>query len=323
MHRLFRFGILGLLTLAIIPSEDPLNANISTDIIGPFEKFQSDQIFTYNYSLNRNASNIHEELKIINDETGALCKKIVKAQHSFVRFSKEKVDFDIPLSKWFSDDGLHFRFSVFQNTTEISFVIAIIYPIEKKEFDLSKNNIKRLQSEDVAFRIKNSKVTGYADEFNFVGFKNYIDADNYCSLDLKGNRFIHNSDIFNYKNSYLIIYDDKRLLKYFSHELDKIIIPLKIIDDEEVKSFEFDKEFYVDRRNLESSEKKMNDFVKTNKLFLPVNMKNEFIGTKMQIVIKECGYNGYTLNIDLTYDVFRELIGNCNNSDFCIKGEIK
>ena len=127
MHRLFRFGILGLLTLAIIPSEDPLKANISTDIIGPFEKFQSDQIFTYNYSLNRNASNIHEELKIINDETGALCKKIVKAQHSFVRFSKEKVDFDIPLSKWFSDDGLHFRFSVFQNTTEISFVIAIIY----------------------------------------------------------------------------------------------------------------------------------------------------------------------------------------------------
>ena len=80
---------------------------------------------------------------------------------------------------------------------------------------------------------------------------------------------------------------------------------------------------YVNPYTLEMSSFKMQNEVKTNKIYFPVNKKKDFLGEKFNIVVSNCGLNKYNLIFEITYDVFRDLVGNCSNSDFCIKGTVE
>ena len=60
-----------------------------------------------------------------------------------------------------------------------------------------------------------------------------------------------------------------------------------------------------------------------NMFYFPINKKKEFLGASFKIVLADCGLNKYNLNFLITYDIFRDLIGNCYQSDYCVKGMVE
>lgn len=321
MHKIIRLSILGLLTFATFPTGRTPKSIISSDLNGPFQQFDDEAEIFFKYSLNVKCDGMSEELKLCNPTTGAMYSKQTTAKHSHTT-SYTNVGFEVDLSKWFGNAGLTFEFSVFYSGTVIQKVSATIYPYEGYSTDISKTNTKRLQGRNVAFKVESNVVKTYADDFNFTGLKNYIDADNYYSLSLRNIEFLHNSQKFFYTQAYMQIKDKNQLFKNMPHTNGNIILPLVIENDEETKSFKFKNKFYVNRLTLEISNVKKDGYVETEKFFLPINKKKDFIGTEMKIVISNCGYSRFNLMFDISYDVSRGLIGDCSNSDYCIKGEI-
>jgi hypothetical protein len=90
----------------------------------------------------------------------------------------------------------------------------------------------------------------------------------------------------------------------------------------EIKNFRLKNSIYVDRLTLDVCNYKYKDYEVSRTLYLPINRKKDFVGSTLRIDLLGCGYNKYDFTFDLTYDVSRNLIGSCHNSDYCIKGEI-
>lgn len=323
MHSLFRLGILGTLVTAaaVVPIDEPLRATIDSDMIGPFDEFQSNQTIEFTYKLNKRNAEVNEELRVYNARSGDQVSKDLTATHT-VMSKPYTVSFNLLLKKFFGPDGLTIKFSVISKGTTASTRSVTIYPRKKETINLKETNTTRVQSNIVSFAIINGETVTYHDDFNFVGFKDYVNADNYYSLDLSENVFLYNRSTLNCKSAVLRIWDMKNILKTLPHDGNAVNVPLEIVNNGEKKSFKYKNIFYVNRLNLETLNYEFQNYVETDKLFLPVNKKKDFLGTYMEILLYDCGLNNYDLQFQLTYDVFRELLGSCDKSDYCIKGEV-
>ena len=323
MHKL---GVASILAVAFL-NGSVNNSNylksISSDMIGPFKEFDKDTTIKFSYSLSSSLSSVHEELSYFDATTGRLYSRSSKATHS-TGTGITNVQFPVSLSKYFSSNGLRFKFTIYHSDTVISNSEVSIYPMEEKNIDVIEGNIKSLVSKDVAFKIENKNITTYHDDFNFVGFKDYIDADNYYSLDLRGNKFLYNNIDLNYSSAGLEINDPKKIFQFLNHDSNgSLNIKLALTNDGKEMSFKVSDNYYVNPFTLDIANYKIPDSVKSNMFYFPINKKKEFLGASFKIVLADCGLNKYNLNFRITYDIFRDLVGNCYQSDYCVKGMVE
>lgn len=323
MHKLLATSLLAMVLIdGVIIEDSPVN-DVETDVFGPFKAFEKDTSITYRYSLNSSMNYISEELRVINATNGTSYAKYTKASHSAGK-STYSVSFNVSLTKFFGPDGLKFQFSIIRSGEVLNTNTSIIYPSDARTIEVTKDKVKSLVSKEVAFKISNKFTETYHDDFNFVGFKDYIDADNYYSLDLKGNTFLYNRKNLDYSSAKLILLDEKRLFKYLPHDNEgKVSFDLNVDKRDSKLCFKYKDQFYVNPINLDISKYKIPDSIKTNSVYLPINRKKDFLGSQMKIVVNDCGLGKYTLVFDVTYDVFRNLIGSCYDSDYCIKGNVE
>lgn len=323
MHKLIATSLLA----ALLIDGSVVNSGsvklVYTDMIGPFKEFDEDTKIKLYYRLTSTLSSIYEELRCYNASTGAAYSKTTKKQH-YASTGTTVIEFPVSLSKYFSSSGLKFEFIIYQSGTVISRSDATIFPMEQKSINVTKDKIKSLVSKDVAFKIENNSLITYHDDFNFTGFKDYVDADNYHSLDFRGNTFLSNQKNLSYSSASVAFTDPKKVFKYLSHDNSgKINIKLNLTEDNEKKGFKVIDNIYVNPYTLDIATYQIPEGIKTNKIYFPVNKKNEFLGETFDIVLSNCGLNKYNLIFQITYDVFRDLVGNCSNSDYCIKGNVE
>ena len=322
MPKIFAVILLGLLTLDgnINLSSSPIT-RVDSDIIGPFNKFQEDEVITITYQTSGNVE-IYEELRYSDPVSGTNYGRTKKAVHKTPKFLNS-IKFTLPLKKYFGDNGLKFTFTIFSKGNETLYTNSFtLNPRDERVINVTKDKVQRIESKEVACKFENSVVSTYKDDFNFVGFKDYIDTENYYKLDVKKNYFLYNYDTINYESATLTIEDQNNVFKYMSHTNGNISLNLELTNSKTKKGFKYKDNLYVNRLTLDTSTYKMTDFVKTKMLYLPINSKKAFLGSKMHINVYGCGYNKYDLTFDMNYDVARNLIGNCYDSDYCIVGEI-
>ena len=323
MHKLIATSLLAALLIAGSVTNTNVIRTVDSEMIGPFKEFDEDTKIKFSYRLNNNLDKVYEELRCFNATTGEAFSKSTRKMH-YTGTGTVSFEFPVSLSKYFSSNGIRFQLTIYSDNIVISRSIASIYPMEQKEIHVTRDKIKSLVSKDVAFKIENSNMITYRDDFNFTGFKDYVDADNYHSLDFRGNTFLSNQENLNYSSANLTYLDSKRVFKYLGHDgYGKINIRLGITNDNEKKSIKVVDNIYVNPYTLDISSFQLPDTVKTNKIYFPVNKKTEFLGKSFSIVLFDCGLNKYKLIFDITYDVFRDLVGNCSNSDYCIKGMVE
>lgn len=297
---------------------------VNSSLVGPFIEYDEDKNFSFSYCYSNSGERFYEEIVVSNLMTNKFLYSIKFSEHITKSMEEHVCNYTLSLKKYFSNDGFKIDYYIYKNNKSFFYRTVNIKPILKKDIDIYKDGIKRLISEPVAFKFDNGEITTFNDDFNFVDFKTYIDANNYYHLDLKENRFLYNQNILDYDSAEICILDKKGILNYFQHESDgKITLQLNVSNNGEVKGFHYKNKFFVDRLNLECADYKINGFVQTEKLFLPVNKKKDFLGTEVLLKIYGAGFNKYNLTFHLFYDVTRELIGTCNQSDYCVKGEVE
>ena len=323
MHKLIATSLLA----ALLVDGSVVNSGtvklVYTDMIGPFKEFDEDTSIKFYYSMSSTLSPIYEELRCYDASTGASYSKVTKSQH-YANAGITAIEFPVYLSKYFSSNGLKFEFIIYKNGIVISRSDAKIYPMEQKSINVTKDKVKSLVSKNVAFKIEENNLITYHDDFNFTGFKDYVDAENYHSLDLRGYTFLSNQKNLNYGDASVTFADPRKAFKYLSHDNNgKIKIKLGITEDNEKKGFKVIDNIYVNPYTLDIATYQISEGIKTNKIYLPVNKKKEFLGETFDIVLTNCGLNKYNFIFQITYDVFRDLVGNCSNSDYCIKGTVE
>lgn len=324
MHKLLSTALLGLLLVdgvGVIDDRSPIG-EVKTNVIGPFDKFQNDVQIKFIYFVSSRMANITEELRTFNGATGVSYSKSTTANHT-VTSKIANATFTLPLKKYFGDEGLKIKFTILQSGSALFTSEATIYPREPKTINVTKQNVQRVESKDLAFKLEKNEMILYRDDFNFVGFKNYIDADSYYSLTLSNNRFIYNQDTLTCESAKLVVNDTNLIFRYLPHTDRKVYLDLAVNNRKTYKSFRYKDDFYVNKFNLECSYYEIPDSVMTNNFYLPINKKRDFLGSKLELNLHNCGLNNYDFTFELTYDIFKNLVGSCINSDYCVKGEIE
>ncbi|MBO7614347.1 MAG: hypothetical protein J6T15_01400 [Bacilli bacterium] len=323
MHKLLATSLLAVALMNSSVNNSASVKMVSTEMIGPFKEFDNDTTIKFSYRLGSTLSSIHEELYCYDATTGKSYSRSSKATHS-AGTGTTTVQFPVSLSKYFSSNGLRFRFTIYNGSTVISTSEVSIYPMEQKTINVTGDKIKSVVSKDVAFKIDNNKIVTYHDDFNFIGFKDYIDADNYHSLDLRGNTFLYNNSNLNYSSASLEIADSNKVFKYLSHDSNgRVHINLAVTNDNEKKGLKVSDTYYVNPITLDIANYKMPDSIKSNSFYFPINKKKAFLGASFNITLADCGLNKYNLNFPITYDIYRNLVGNCYDSDYCVKGSVE
>ena len=323
MHKLLATSLLAVVLMGDIVPDGNSVISVESDVIGPFKEFQRDESISFRYTLKKQSSNVYEQLKIYNAKTGRGFSIQTKAAHA-VGSGQVEVTFNLPLKDFFGKDGFRLNFYIYDEGELLSTSYAFIYPIDSQTINVTKDNVESLSSSNVAFRFANKSTISYYDDFNFVGFKDYIDAENYSCIDLSSNKFLYNSNILKYSSADLYIYDPGKKFEYLKHNREnKVIFPLLINNQGENKNFVFEKNYFVNPYNLQTLTIQTPDTIQTNRIYLPVNSKSSFLGSKMQIILNDCGLNKYKLIFDITYDISRNLVGGCSDSDYCVKGKVE
>ena len=323
MHKLIASSLLAALLIDGSVTNAYVVKTVNCEMFGPFKEFDKDTKIKFSYSLNHSLDSVYEELRCFNASTGEAYSKSTKQAH-YLGTGIFNLEFPVHLSKYFSSNGIKLQLTIYNDNIIISRSIVAIYPMEEKTINVTGEKIKNLVSKDVAFKIENNNLVTYHDDFNFTGFKDYVDADNYHSLDFRGNTFLYNQQNLSYSSVQLSFTDPKRVFRYLNHDSDgNIKIKLGITNKNETKVFKVTDNIYVNPYTLEISTFKIDDSVKCHKIYFPVNKKTEFLGKTFSILLSDCGWSKYNLIFDITYDVFRDLVGNCFNSDYCIKGTVE
>ena len=297
--------------------------SVETSLIGPFEEFQEDSEFTLSYTSNVTILSVSEMIRVKSTIDNRSYYISSKPAHKSTKSQSNVAVFPLKTHSYFGPTGFVIQIVISDSNGTLYDKSITLYPIEKQTVNVTNSETKMFQSEKVAYQIRGKRISSKYDDFNFVNFKDYVDAYLFYTLDVSRFNFLYNQTTLEYESAYLSFPDEKNKFKYLDHKDGKINLQLEIVNDGETKSFKYKNPFYVDRHNLDTSSYYISGFSKVDKPYFPVNSRDDLLGTEFQIILSGCGYSKYDFIFDITYDVFREVIGNCFSSDYCVIGEIE
>ena len=315
--------IASLLSFANISASPANPLSFTFDTIGSFEEKANDIQITGKLSSSRGASNIKERLSI-----GVIGQDYTKfsttALHSLARRQTQEVSFNLPLSTMLTSKGLKGKIEVLNssNTALLTHTFNLL-PINRKTIRIQDYVGRDYIVNDVI--IKPSDYDNYHQEIiSFPQYYDYFDEKVYHTLSL--NRFIVNYTCFeNFPGCTvnLRFTDYNRLFPYL--DLPKTIpyftIPLRARYVNGIVRFYFPNMF-VNPKTLEMSLIFRAGFVATNVFYLPLNKNDLLLDQVFQLEVSEFGYGKISFRWDITYLTTKHLVGDCQDSEYCIIGEV-
>lgn len=192
---------------------------------------------------------------------------------------------------------------------EIENIMFPIYPRNDLICDLSEKRICE-SSHPVFVEYKNKKIienNGYVslinDKLNFSNFNNLIPINKI--------HIISNS-LINKKEGYAVL-KLKNNEKVFCNE--EFFIPLETVKENDVIYLEFLDKYYVDMKNGITSKNYINNSFYVNQIILPyIDYKYEF---SVEILGEFSGFE--KVLVEFTVETKHKLVGECNESKYCIR----
>ena len=80
---------------------------------------------------------------------------------------------------------------------------------------------------------------------------------------------------------------------------------------------------YVNEKTLDMSLNPKEGFIPTDHFYLPINKSSDLLDEVFTLTFNHFGHGDSNFTWDMRYTNSRNFIGDCQNSEYCIKGEIK
>ena len=279
--------------------------------------------FTYTlYSIS--SQRIIDRVRLIST-SGSVLYSATKAAVDYATGTLRTVAFtNIPLGDYYTSNGLTLKFEILNASTYaiIKGYSATFYPIVNGTVSIGTLRKKIYTSRSFGFKGDGEKMVELTESFDFTNVGTYVNVNNYYYLDLTKN-------VFQYLDDYTLtctsvnlrFKDNDNVFPYFTHQSNgDIVVPLTLYKNKTAVTFKYQNSFYVNKKTLQISDIYRQDFVSTNKFYLPINGKRLFNNKWLYIDIKGLGINKISTSVSLKFNVNRNLVGVCSDGDYCVTG---
>ena len=306
-----------------IDPPDTIKFELTCDDIGPFTKSDTGIItihFKYLYKGRNKYLKVYEMLT--GKYNGAVVSRYYTDYHTLGPYQQIEFDLDLSLYTFSKNKFMDIDFEIFSDASAES-LFAKTLTIERADPLTIQPSVDGETIYYAPYSIINiGDGVRKRETYNFTDNSVVFLNDNYYEISLEGQKILYNFyKEFTYTSASLIFSDIDNLFKDINVlPGKKITVPLTIVQNNKELTFKFQNTFYVNPHTLHMSSKRKMGYVKTSRLYLPINKKEEIEGMKFQIVIKDAGCNKSTITLDVSYYSTRNLFGYCENSDYCITG---
>lgn len=294
--------------------------------IGPFHVYNEDVDITFKVSSSRTYTNLRERLQLSSISFDEFFPYTYTTQaHSIGMNRSVDVTMTLPLSTMLSNNGLKGEISVIGSKSTLTSVEFKLKPQVPQTIDINDYRSKGLATDDVVIDL-NAYSLRHREFMSFTDIVDYFDVNYYYRIALEvmyidyscflpfpgGEAYLHFDDY----NGLFPYIDKPGNVPYFD-------IPLVIKYKEECIWFEFPPTMYVNPKTLEMSLEARSGFQLTKYFYLPVNKRNQMVDQDFYLNVSNFGYGAVNFSFKIRYLNNRGLIGDCDNSDYCIIGEVK
>ena len=291
---------------------------------GPFIANSPDFNATFDYKLfSIESQRIIERIRVL-DSTNTVVSASSKPFTEYTKGTQNSVTFTIPIKDYLTNNGLTLYFEILNSSTfaVLKRYSATFYPLKELTIPYNelKNNIYTTYS--FGFKGNGTALENTTESFDFREMGDYLNVDNYYSLDLSNNYFKYlNNYLLTYKSVSLRFNDTINQFPYLTHHSNgDISIPLSLYKDGQKVTFTLKNWLYVNKKTLQISETYRSNCVLTKKFYLPINGRNRFNHKMLYLDISGLGESQLSTTIPLRYDVSKSLVGLSGDGENYIVG---
>lgn len=323
-----------LMTLGAIekPSIDPFipivileTASLQLNPIGPCEKYGEDINLTGKLISITGISNIRERL-YVGPKGGSYSYIYTTAKHDITKGDAQQISLPMPISSMLSENGIDCKVQIIDSSNkEIDGYTFSLKPITKDRINVDDYIRTAYSKQDIVVDPDNYE-TKRTEQYRFSGFLDYFNEDNYYRLNLNKLRMTYSCPktfpgctaklkFTDYNNVFPLINGGKLNTSFE--------IPLRYTYTSGSIWFDFPEQMYVNPKTLEMSLNARPEFRLTKYFYLPINKKDLLLDQTFSLEVTDFGYNKTSFSWDITYLNNRNLLGDCDNSDYCVVGELE
>ena len=301
------------------------NPTMELDPIGPCDLYGNNVNITGTIYSKRRIKNVRERLTVTvcGSESSYFAST---ASHNVDANKKTAFSLKLPIQNLLGKNGIDCIISLIDlNSEEIC-----SHSFSLKPSSYSKINVKDYLT---SYRINNDVVvdpdryaTCHQEKYIFDSFVDFFNEDNYYRLNLRKISLTYSCfQSFPGCTAKLRFTDYNKVFPYLdnSDQIPSFEIPLRYVVEGSKVYFDFPELMYVNPRTLEMSLNARPDFKLTRYFYLPINRKNLLIDQTFALEVSDFGYDKTSFTWNLTYLNNRNLLGDCNNSDYCVVGEME
>ena len=291
---------------------------------GPFRANSPNFDVTFNYTLySIDSQKIIERMRLL-DSSNNVVSAASKPSKDYVQGTQNSVTFTIPIKDYLTDNGLTLYFEIlkYSNREVAKRYGATFYPIKDEVIPYSNLKSSTYTSKSFGFVGKGSYLENTREKFDFRSTGDYLNVDYYYELEFSNNYFYYpNPYVLSYKSITLRFNDSGNQFPYLTHQSNgDIVIPLSLYMENEKVTFLFKNKFYVNKKTLTISDTYRQNYVLTNRFFLPINGRSRFNNKMLYIDIVGLGLSELSTTIPLRYSVDKSLVGISKDGENYVVG---
>lgn len=322
--------LLSLLSLSFLPlclgAVPKVTFSITSAQYGPYVAYAPDSWISVNVkNLRALSKSIYSALYVL-DKSGNKIYTYTTAVCTLANLKSHDFSMKLPTEFYLSSSGMNLSFALIDSSSKISYVSykCKIYPrqtVSINPLDYSQGNYTFLPTE---FSFSSSKFTVSSEFLEFEEMLNFFAIDKYYRLTLNQYSFTYSYlGTLQDKLSYLKITPSIDCFEYLPAEQNgDVLIPLALKENDNVIYLSYKNSMYVHPKTLKMSFSPLSGFVATSYFYLPINGKKDVQQCEFFLSLSFQASNAITLSWPISYLTDINLLGPCQNSEYCIIGGI-
>ena len=292
---------------------------------GPFDKNQVDSSISYTLESTYTSSKWIYEIFRFGDNSNPNMQSVTKTSHLMSPKSTYSESVTVPTKDLLGSSGMKITVEIYNgNGSMIRSCNCYIYPRSPGTINPTTYSSNTYSSPQIRFEITDN-VTRYPSEtYRFTKVDDYFLTDIYYRLTLE--QFEMETSLsdseFTYASANLQIIGMRDYFPGLTYQRNTANIPLKINCNNGKLTLSLKDNLFVEPKLLIMSSTAKVNYMATKNFYLPVNHAKDLVGSSFRIQLLGIGYNKTSFIWDSSLLADSPLIGDCNNSGYCVVGTV-
>ena len=321
---MMKIKILPLLGILLTGVRGPqLQTMFLSMVVGPFDKNQNDPSVSYTIESTFNVSKTIYEIFRFGDNSNPNMQTVTKANHTIASGATYTGYVTFPTKSLLGSSGMKVTVDIYNsNGSRIRTMNCYIYPRVRQTVDPTKYDSHTCPQTRAVF---NLSMVSYTNEtYTFTKVDDYFLTDVYYRLPIEQFELETSlsSSEFTYTSAYLKVPGMNTYFPGLTYSNSTAVIPLSVNYNDGKLTLSVKDNLYVHAKLLIMSQTSKQGYVATKNFYLPVNHSKDLVGSSFILGMEGVGYNKTSFIWICSLLAENPLVGNCQNSGYCVVGTV-